>query len=162
MSLYHIAVGVHLLAAIVWLGGTFFLALVGGPVLRKIESAGMRARLFDQIGIRFRAVGWVSIVVLIVTGFIVLDMRGVMHTSILGSSAFWRSRFGVALAWKLIAVAVMIVSSAVHDFWLGKASAVAQPGSPRALRLRRMSVILARGAAFVGVFIVFAAVRLAR
>ena len=41
--LYYINVSAHLLAALLWLGGMFFLAVVGAPVLRHIEPA-KRAR----------------------------------------------------------------------------------------------------------------------
>ena len=45
---------VHILAAFVWLGGMLFLGDVGAPVLRRIEPAALRQRLFREIGLRFR------------------------------------------------------------------------------------------------------------
>src|SRR5690554_4486628 len=50
MSLYHLNVTLHVLAALLWLGGMFFLAVVGAPVLRKVEPAALRARLFQELG----------------------------------------------------------------------------------------------------------------
>ena len=35
-ELYYLSVTLHLLAALSWLGGIFFLALVGAPVLRAV------------------------------------------------------------------------------------------------------------------------------
>jgi hypothetical protein len=69
---------------------------------------------------------------------------------------------GHALAGKLIAVTIMIVVSAVHDFFLGPAAGRATPGSPEALQLRRRAALLARFNAIVGILVVVAAVRLAR
>ena len=162
MTPYHGVVAVHLLAAIVWLGGAFFIALVGAPVLRGVESPELRRRLFEQLGLRFRRVGWAAIAVLIVSGLVLLEQRGVLGSGVLGSAAFWRTRFGGALAWKLGAVGAMLAASAAHDLWLSGAAMRARPGSPEALRLRRLSLLLARGAAVLGVVIVVLAVRLAR
>ena len=36
-ALYYINVTIHVLAAMLWLGGMFFLGAVGAPVLRAIE-----------------------------------------------------------------------------------------------------------------------------
>ena len=162
MSLYHLNVTLHVLAALLWLGGMFFLAVVGAPVLRKVEPAALRARLFQELGVQFRRVGWVAIAVLVVTGTLNLHFRGVLSWSVLGSASFWALPYGKALAWKLVAVATMLVVSALHDFVLGPPASAAVPGSPDALRLRRHAALLARANAIIGLIVVIAAVRLAR
>jgi hypothetical protein len=81
---------------------------------------------------------------------------------VLDSAAFWRTGVGHALSGKLVAVAAMIVVSALHDFVLGPAAGRAAPGSADAVRLRRRAALLARVNALLGVAIVVAAVRLAR
>jgi uncharacterized membrane protein len=160
---YYALVMVHVLAALLWLGGMFFLGVVGAPVLRDVEPPALRQRLFQQLGLRFRAVGWGAIAVLVVTGLCMLYARGLLRWSgVLGSAAFWRTTFGVALAWKLVAVVTMIAASAVHDFVLGPEAGRAPPGSPRAIALRRRAALLARANAFVALVLVAAAVRLAR
>jgi putative copper export protein len=65
---YYINVSAHLLAAVLWLGGMFFLAVVGAPVLRHVEPASLRRDLFSRIRDQFRLVGWVAIGVLLLTG----------------------------------------------------------------------------------------------
>lgn len=160
--LYFLNVSVHLLAALLWLGGMFFLAAVGAPVLREVEPASLRARLFGAIGKRFRSWGWAAIAILVGTGVGNLHFRGVLSTTVLGSADFWAGPFGRALAWKLVAVGGMIVVSAVHDFWLGPAAAAARQGDPRAERMRRGASWLARLNAGLGIVVVLAAVRLAR
>jgi uncharacterized membrane protein len=162
-TLYYAVVTVHVLAALLWLGGMFFLGAVGAPVLRAIEPPALRQRLFHDLGSRFRTVGWVAIAVLVTTGITMLGMRGLLHWSgVLGSAGFWRTTFGTTLAAKLSAVVTMIVVSAVHDFLLGPAAGRAKPGSPEAVALRRRAALLARANAFVGLLLVIAAVRLAR
>lgn len=161
-SLYFANVTVHVLAALLWLGGMFFLAAVGAPVLRALEPPALRARVFDQLGRRFRTVGWVAIAILLVTGVINVYYRGVLRADVLADPAFWSTPFGTALAWKLGAVAAMVVVSAVHDFAQGPAAARMVPGSPEALRARRRAAWLARINALLGLVVVLAAVHLAR
>jgi hypothetical protein len=112
---------------------------------------------------RFRAVGWACIAMLIVTGVINLHYRGWLQwEGLLDSAAFWRTTAGRALGAKLSAVAVMIAVSAIHDFILGPAAGRVEAGSSGAITLRRRAAWLARVNAIVGVVVVVAAVRLAR
>ena len=160
-ELYLLNVTVHVLAAMLWLGGMLFLGAVGAPVLRKVEPAGLRAELFARLGRAFRGVGWTAIAVLLVTGVLNLHFAGLLSRRIMAPE-FWGSSYGIALAWKLTAVTVMLVISFLHDFILGPRAVGLEPGTPAALAARRRSAWLARINALVGVVLVCAAVRLAR
>ena len=162
MSGYYFSVTLHVLAALFWLGGMFFLAAVGAPVLRRIEPPALRAELFRSLGLAFRRVGWVAIAVLVGTGVLNLQLRGLLTIEVWTNSEFWSLPYGRALLVKLVTVVLMIVLSAVHDFGLGPAAARAQVGSPAALALRRRSAWIARVNALLGLILVVAAVRLAR
>src|SRR5690606_8596520 len=81
-GLYLTSVTIHVLAALLWLGGMFFLAAVGAPVLRKVEPPSLRAELFQKLGEQFRRVGWAAIGVLIVTGIINLYFRGLLRAEV--------------------------------------------------------------------------------
>jgi copper resistance protein D len=162
LSAYYVNVTIHLLAALLWLGGMFFLAVVGAPVLRKVEPPELRAALFRQLGEQFRTVGWVAITVLLVTGLLNLHFRGMLSMATLGSPDFWGTRYGVALAWKLGAVAAMLIVQAIHDFHVGPAASRMNAGSPAMLATRRRAALLARLSAVFGIIVVIAAVRLAR
>lgn len=160
---YYLTVTAHLLAALFWLGGMFFLAVVGAPVLRRVEPPAMRQRLFHDLGLRFRTTGWWAVGILVVTGTMILHMRGQLQwEGVLGEAAFWGTPFGRALALKLAAVTTMIVVSLVHDLLHGPAASRAVPGSAESLAFRRRAALLARVNALVGVVVVLAAVRLAR
>jgi len=162
-ALYFVNVTIHVLAAMLWLGGMFFLGVVGAPVLRSIEPPPLRQRLFQELGLRFRTAGWWAIAILIVTGVINLQYRGWLHwRGVLGSTAFWGTHLGRALAVKLVAVTLMVAVSAVHDFIHGPRAGRATPGSPEATAGRRRAAMLARVNALLGVVLVAAAVRLAR
>jgi len=158
---YYVSVTVHILAAMLWLGGMLFLAVVAAPVLRHVD-ADLRRTLFDRLGYQFRAVGWTCIAVLVGTGLVNLHFRGFLNAAVLREPAFWATPFGRALAWKLAMVGVMLVASALHDFWLGPAAGRHAPGTPDAVRINRAASWLARLNAVAGVVLVVAAARLAR
>lgn len=161
-GLYFASVTIHLLAAMLWLGGTFFLAAVGAPVLRRLEPPALRADVFRRLGARFRAVGWVAIGVLIATGLLNLELRGLLDTETLFDPSFWGRPYGRTLVWKLALVTAMLVLSALHDFVLGPRAARLPPGGPEAAAARRRAAWLARINAALGVALVAVAVRLAR
>ena len=145
-----------------WLGGMFFLALVGAPVLRRVEPASLRAEVFRRLGGRFRVAGWVAIVVLLATGATNLGLRGLLDAETLGDPAFWGRPYGRTLGWKLALVTVMVSLSALHDFVLGPRVSRLDPGSPAALTARRRVAWLARVNAGLGVALVAVALRLSR
>lgn len=159
---YFFVVTLHVFAALFWLGGLFFLALVGAPVLRGIEPPELRASLFRALGERFRLAGWISIAILLVSGTIMLGLRGFLRAEVWLAGEFWSSGFGRTLAWKLGAVAVIVGLSLAHDFRVGPAASREAAGSPRALALRKQAAWLARIAAAVGLVLLVAAVKLAR
>jgi len=162
-AFYYVNVTIHLLAAFLWLGGMLFLAAVGAPVLRTVEPPELRQRLFHLLGTKFRAPGWIAIATLLVTGTINLQSRGLLRwDGGLGNQAFWVTGTGRALAVKLVAVAVLVATSAVHDFALGPAAGRAVPGSPEAIALRRKTALLGRLSAVTGLVLIMAAVRLTR
>lgn len=140
----------HLLAAIVWIGGMLFLALVLMPALRDLEDPKLRSQLVSLVGRRFRTVGWIAIGVLITTGILNVMRLGVSPLALLDT------RFGTILGLKLALVSVMIVLSGVHDFILGPklTSSNPMPGGTGSEGLRRTVVTLARVNLLVGITIV--------
>lgn len=161
--LYYANVSAHVLAAMLWLGGMFFLGIVGAPALRAVKPDQLRQQLFHDLGLRFRTVGWWAIGVLLVTGIINLHFRGWLHwRGVLGAGEFWRSPSGRALGVKLVAVLAMLVVSAIHDFLVGPQAGRARSGTPEARSRRRQAMLLARANALLGIVVVVAAVRLAR
>ena len=162
MTLYDLNITLHVLAAFLWLGGMLFLAVVGAPVLREIESPALRSALFKRIGERFRWVGWICIVLLLATGVGNLHFRNLLRWEVLGDSGFWGTRYGTSLAWKLASVVLMLSVQAVHDFVVGPRASCVTPGSPDFKNLRRRAAWLGRVNAVVGILLIIVAVRLAR
>lgn len=162
-ALYIASVYLHILAAVVWIGGMFFLVLVVVPWLR----AGNRAaagRLLRETGIRFRNVGWACFALLLATGVLNLWYRGVRFEHF-ARPEWVTGPFGQAITWKLGLFAVVLVVSAVHDFRIGPRATRAMeedPTGPEAQRLRRSASLLGRLNALLALGLVFLGVVLVR
>jgi putative copper resistance protein D len=111
----------HVVAAITWIGGMLFLALVLVPVTRRIEDRALRARLFHEVGLRFRTVGWISLGVLVATGIGNLWL----YPQLLSAPRF---------QWKLGLVVLTVMLSVIHDFEVGPRAGA--PGADPSLRVR--------------------------
>lgn len=163
MSLYHLNVYLHILAALLWLGGMLFFAVVGAPVIRRVDPPELRTRLFRALGEQFRWVGWACIGVLLLTGVGNLHFKGLLTAEVWTGLEYWTStRYGRLLATKLALVAGMLGVQAIHDFSVGPGATRAEAGSPGALSLRRKAAWLGRVNAFLGLALVWTAMRLAR
>lgn len=170
--LYQTSVYLHILSAIVWIGGMLFLALVVVPTTRDMPPA-RRAALFGAVGHRFRTVGWVCIGTLLVTGVINVTYRGVTWENLF-TVALWDSPFGRTLALKLGVVTVMLGLSVYHDFVLGPRSVRASEAAsrdvstdsatllPEATRLRKRASMLGRLEAILALIVLALAIMLVR
>jgi len=142
---YLLSVWLHLLGAIVWIGGMLFLVMIVVPYLRTGDRL-QAAMLMRATGRRFRNVAWGTFALLFATGLFNLWMRGVRPGDFL--RADWlASPFGHAVVLKLLLFALVIAISAVHDFHYGpRATAAAQhdPRGAEAERLRRVASYLGR------------------
>jgi uncharacterized membrane protein len=102
-----VLVAVHLLAAIVWVGGTTALIFVGVPAIRTLEGEP-RGRAMKELGLRWRPLGYGALLVAALTG-VALAARDWEHRPAF-QIVFWVK---VALALCLVAVSYM------HNFGLG-------------------------------------------
>ena len=119
--MYQAAVFIHLGSAIVWIGGSLFLALVLIPVLRRYAPAPGQPPVFpsDMLGTmarRFRVISWVCIVLLVATGLYILPTR---YGIGFGDFFSLGGHFVATLQVKVALVAVVIWLSAMHDFIIG-------------------------------------------
>ena len=98
---------VHLLAASVWVGGSTALIFVGVPAIRSLEGES-RGRAMKELGLRWRPLGYGSLLVAALTG-IALAARDWEDTT----------AFQIVL-WVKVALAVcLVVVSYLHNFVLG-------------------------------------------
>lgn len=157
---------IHVLAAFIWLGGMFFIALVAVPILRKIESPAKRSEILSITAKRFRVVSWIAISVLLVTGLFNAINHGVT-IGLISTGVFFYSYFGKVLTVKVILVFIMVVLSAIHDFFLGPqltdlmSSGLSNLDSLQSLKRRRQYVSWLAGAnVILGILVVACAVML--
>ena len=130
--MYLTLVTLHVLGAVVWIGGMLFLGVVVTPILRGFPAAE-RATLLSAVGRRFLKIAWTTLAVLLLTGPILWSLRAFQITPALGV--------------KLILVVVILYLSILHDFFLGpRLIAHLEQGGQgdETLRLRRRIAFLAR------------------
>jgi uncharacterized membrane protein len=117
---------VHLLAAIVWVGGTVALVFVAVPPVQRLQGPE-RAALLREFGRRWRPIGWSALGIAAVTG-VVLAQRahafdGAPHD------------FDWVLAAKGLLVGLLAAGAYLHDFVLGPGLArQVREGRPPSLR----------------------------
>lgn len=163
-ALYVLSVWIHIIAATIWIGGMLFLVLVVVPWLR--SGARMdAARFLRETGERFRNVGWACFVVLLVTGTFNLWVRGVRLSDFVRSE-WLQSPFGKTVLVKLGAFALVLLVSAIHDFYVGpratQAIAAAGRDSSQAQVERRRASLLGRINVLLALVLVVAGVMLVR
>jgi len=159
-----VALLLHILAAVIWVGGMVFLGIVLIPVLRDPSLRAQAVPLLQRTGRRFRNLGWTCLVILVVTGIINLGRWGVDWARFT-NGAFWQSTWGRLLAVKLGLVVATVVLSLLHDLVVGpRATAKLReaPGSAEAQRLRRFAGWMGRVNLLLGVGIVAVAIMLER
>lgn len=162
--LYLCSVWLHVLAAMAWIGGSAFIALVLVPALRRDDLQGHAPAFLRAAAYRFRSVGWASLGILLITGLSNLALKGIPPTALLDGSAF-AGRIGQALAVKLALVGAILLIGSVHDFILGPRAAaaiLAAPGSPEAVRARKVASWMGRVNLLLGLGVVLAAVAVTR
>lgn len=158
MELYWLQL-IHLLSAMVWVGGLLFLALVVTPVMRHRLSPQQRTELFSAIGIRFRPYAWIALILLLVTGL----RRAALFFGGFGElfEAFGSTTYGQILQAKLLLVVVIILMQLLHDFYLGpRLRQMANEQSPGLARARAATIGIAMGSLLLTLVVVGLAVRL--
>ena len=162
--LYLVSVWLHIIAAVAWVGGMLFLVAVLVPLLRTPAMKPQAAALFHAVGTRFRPVGWIALVTLVITGIFNVTMRGYSVGQLFRGEAF-AGRWGTTLALKLAFVTLIVAMSAVHDFWLGpRATRLAQEDAPASVRekWRRVASWMGRTTFLLALAVIALAVTLVR
>ncbi len=102
----------HLLGAVIWVGGLVFLVLVVSPALKHATSVREHLRLELNLEGRFHAVMWPAAGLVLLTGLYNV-MNILFATSVSGGSL--PSAFAGTLAIKIGLVALMVVLQAIHQ-----------------------------------------------
>jgi len=115
---------VHLLAAIVWVGGSIALVFVGVPAIRVLEGAP-RGRAMHELGLRWRPLGYGALLLAILTGLYLASQD--RHHG--------RSPFNTVLWVKVGLTAGLVAASYLHNFVYGpRLQAEIREGRPEKTR----------------------------
>lgn len=150
--IYLISVFIHVICAAFWIGGMLFIPLILVPSIKKQPN---RILLLYKTGIKFRFYGWVTVVVLFITGFLNMYFRGLPFT--LGF--FTNSNYGKLLIIKLGFFILMLFIAGIHDFYYGIKSidGMQQTKNNKFKRMARwtgiLNLLLALTIAFLGIAI---------
>ena len=152
-------VWLHVLAAVSWIGGMIFLSLVLAPLVRSRRGAPEFMSLFRSAARRFRFVVWGAIAVLLSTGPVLLQQRGL--------SLLNPTEWPHVLWMKLGLVGALLLLTATHDLLLGpqvrKISAFPEGArSSWEQTIVRTSSWVPRIALLLALFVLVAAAMLAR
>jgi uncharacterized membrane protein len=103
-----VVVIIHLLAAMVWVGGSVALVFAGVPAIRVLEGEP-RGRAMRELGLRWRPLGYGSLLVAVITGVVLASHdRGEA-----------RSPFDTVLWVKVGLTAGLVVASYLHNYVYG-------------------------------------------
>jgi putative copper resistance protein D len=157
-SWYLFCVYLHILFAMIWVGGMLFFVFVIVPLLKKPELKEMYGVLISNIGKRYRILGWISLVMLIVTGILQMGFRGYSLSSLWNASP--GNSFLEILRIKVLLVVVILLVSMLHDFWVGPS--VSQQKGEKQASFRKAASWLGRANLVLALTVVALAVMLVR
>lgn len=86
---------VHILGAVIWLGGVFFVVNMLRPALAAVPEAHVRAFILGQAVNRMRRIMNPVIILQVITGSLMTWVK------LIGSGAFWEAPWGWALITKV-------------------------------------------------------------
>ncbi len=132
----------HIVAAIFWIGGMLFLSLVIAPFLQTFDDPKKKSEVYKIVGRRFRWLSWIAVIILLVTGPVNLYYLGVTPAT-LANPSFYSSPYGRALLVKILFVLLVVVSSLVHDFWVGPKARTSREYGKYAMIMGRSNLIIA-------------------
>jgi uncharacterized membrane protein len=134
----------HLVAAMVWIGGLAFISMVLVPTLRNPQLRPQAVMLLRVAGRKFQRVAYASLIVLVVTGLLNVYLKA--GGSFSAAAALLPTSYGRLLVAKVLLVAAIIAVSLYHDFAVG-------PAAARAIEIDAAGVearLLRRRAAWLG------------
>lgn len=111
-----IAYWLHMLATVLWIGGLAAMSLIVVPAARKALNGKEYAVLLAQMQKRLQAIGWFSLVVLVLTGMFQMSSSP-FYEGFLAIQNTW----SVAMLLKHLSIGLMVLVSGYLTWFLGPA-----------------------------------------
>ncbi len=152
-------VWIHLIAAVVWIGGMVFLSVVLVPVLRRDGLFANYAILFRTVAYRFRSLVWGAMGLLVGTGLLLASFRLI--------PVLQPRQWPAVFAAKMSLVALLFSLTLLHDLVIGPyvRRILAMTETERTAHQRTLvkySVLVPRLSLLVALLVLLLAVVLAR
>lgn len=144
-QLYYVSVYLHVLGAIIWLGGSLFYAIVLVPALKNHPA---RKELILKTGKIFRIISWITLGVILLTGLYNLHYHGLLN------NLLFESKAGQLALLKMLLFAFIILLGLLHDVWLGPKLIDKTQKYPLIRWIARVMVILGLVMVWLGIKIV--------
>ncbi len=153
---------VHLLAAMLWVGGLAFIGMVLAPTLRQPALRAQAVPLLRTAGRKFMRIAYASLAALVVTGTANVYLKA---GSWAAAGALAQTAYGRILATKVVLVAAIVALSLYHDLVVGPAAARAMESDATgatATRLRKTAAWIGRANMLLSIAVVTLALLLVR
>lgn len=100
---------IHLICSAIWVGGSLFIAMVFAPILKTMSpSVEERLQIMIKVGRRFNKIAIPALLILIITG--IYNSQQILSRP----DFLFSSSYGMMLIIKMILVAALLASFAVH------------------------------------------------
>ena len=145
---------IHLISSAVWVGGSLFIAVVFAPVLKTMSSSvEERLQIMIKVGRRFNKIAIPSLAILIGTGIFNA------HQILMRPDFLLSTSYGILLVVKMILVAAMLASFAVHVRIIRKEVeqkiAEKQLSETQIMKLRKKIIIVGETTVVLSVAVLF-------
>ncbi len=157
-QIYVLSVFIHIVSACIWLGGMLFLILAFIPGIKNHPD---KVDLIASVSLKFRTIGTIALVLLLISGYIQLEYRGIQWDI----DFFLNNTFGKIAGLKILVFIGIILISIFHDYFLGSKAIEAwkkDPEHSETLRLRNLSRLMGRTSFLLAIIAVFLGVLISR
>ena len=116
--LFVFAIALHVLAVVHWIGGVALVTTVILPAARRMDTAEERLRIFELIESRFAPQARISVLVVGITGFYMLNHLG-LWMAMLTPRGWWLD--SMVILWTIFALMLFVVEPLYLHFWFNRA-----------------------------------------
>lgn len=153
---YLIWLFLHILSAMIWVGGMIFYVIVVMPVIRNQKLKEQKQTLLQLTALQFRKISYFLFFLFFISGFGILCTKGYLSSREIFS--FFTSNLGYMFLIKIGLFLILFISSLYHDFisgpktfeYLEKDSVLYERYKKRSGLFGRLNLLLSLSIAILG------------